>query len=215
MNKFNKIYESIVNEEHPIFKPASKEEIKKRQDTKWERWLEDKVAEGEFTKNSDGSYDAKGDVDLSGMNLTKIPVQFNKVGGWFVCNANNLTSLKGSPKEVKEYYWCAYNKLSSLEGAPKKVGGGFNCSENKLSSLKGAPKKVGGYFDCGGNNLTSLEDVPKIVKRYFDCGGNNLTSLKGAPKEVGSFLCSKQNNGHKFTKEDVNKVCNVKGDIYV
>lgn len=43
---------------------------------------------------------------------------------------------------------------------------------------------------------------------------NSLTSLKGVPGKVGGdFLCS--GNKVKFTRENVRKVCNVKGKIFV
>ena len=93
------------------------------------------------------------------------------------------------------------------------VNGYFDCSNNLLTSLKGCPKEVKGSFDCSSNNLTSLEGSPEIVDGYFDCSENNLTSLKGCPEKVdGSFFC--YGNLGKFTKEDVRKVCKVKGKIY-
>jgi hypothetical protein len=73
-----------------------------------------------------------------------------------------------------------------------------------------------GHFSCSDNSsLTSLEGCPKEVGGYFWCYSNSsLTSLKGCPKEVGGdFYC--YNNSRKFTKEEVRKVCNVKGDVYI
>jgi hypothetical protein len=147
-----------------------------------------------WTKNPNGSYDVDGDVDLSDQKLTKLPYKFNKVSGYFDCrNNNNLTSLAGAPKEVGGNFYCYRNNLTSLAGAPKEVGGDFNCNDNNLTSLVGAPKEVGGYFDCDNNNLTSLAGAPQKVGSNFDCEGNTK----------------------KFTKEDVKKVCKVKGKIIV
>lgn len=56
----------------------------------------------------------KSDVDLSGLGLTKIPIDFTEVCGDFDCPDNKLTSLKG---------------------ALRIVGGSFNCSNNELVSL--------------------------------------------------------------------------------
>ena len=65
-------------------------------------------------------------------------------------------------------------------------------------------KSVDGYFSCSWNNLTSLQGCPKIVNKWFNYSWNNLTSLYGCPTRVGnSFNCSNQNNGHKFTEQDV------------
>ena len=79
----------------------------------------------------------KGDVDFEGLDLTKLPIRFGTVGGFFFCDGN---------------------KLTSLDGAPEKVGGYFSCADNKLTSLKGAPKVVGGDFYCFGNEVEFTED---------------------------------------------------------
>ena len=89
-----------------------------------------------YTINPDGSIDVDGSVYLYNMDLTEIPLKFNKVSGYFDCSNNQLKSLKGSPK---------------------KVGGDFYCSLNKLTSLKGGPEKVYDMFYCGGNPLESLD----------------------------------------------------------
>ena len=77
-----------------------------------------------------------------------------------------------------------------------------------------AEVRVTGFFYCSDNQLTSLKGSPKEVGGSFYCSDNQLTSLEGCPKEVGgSFNC--YDNPGKFTEEDVRKVCNVKGGIYV
>ena len=50
--------------------------------------------------NSDGSIDVDGDVDIENMRLDRIPVNFNKVSGDFICYNNRLTNLLGAPKSV-------------------------------------------------------------------------------------------------------------------
>jgi hypothetical protein len=72
----------------------------------------DKVVSGKWSINSDtGLVDVDGNVFMSDMKLTEIPVKFGKVTGNFNC---------------------ADNQLNSLIGAPKSVGGDFNCSNNKV-----------------------------------------------------------------------------------
>ena len=63
-----------------------------------------------------------GDVDLCGLGLTKIPINFTEVGGYFRCTYNELTSLVGAPEKVGRVFYCFENELTSLEGAPKEVG---------------------------------------------------------------------------------------------
>lgn len=91
-----------------------------------------------------------GDVDLSNLNLTKLPINFTEVRGNFNCSNNQLTTLVGSPKEVGGSFNCSDNQLTDLVGAPEKVGENFNCSfNNPLKLTKGLPEFIGGelYID--------------------------------------------------------------------
>ena len=106
--------------EDDIFKPFSVEEVLQKR------------LKG-CTLNSDGTYSSEGSVDLSGLNLTKLPVKFKEVKGDFDCNNNKLTSLKGAPVEVGRGFGCGHNNLTSLEGCPKEVGENFYCSYNPVS----------------------------------------------------------------------------------
>lgn len=115
-----------------------------------------------------------GDVDVSGKNLSHIPVKFSHVGGNFKCNNNQLTSLEFCPSHVESYFSCYNNKLISLIGAPEVIKGYFDCDCNQLTSLIGCPQYVGGSFDCGENQLTSLEFCPVHVGGSFMCGNNPL-----------------------------------------
>ena len=64
-----------------------------------------------YTINPDGSIDVVGDVYLCGKNLTELPLTFNKVSGWFDCDGNQLTSLKGCPRWVGGNFYCTNNKF--------------------------------------------------------------------------------------------------------
>jgi hypothetical protein len=119
-----------------------------------------------------------GDVDMSDEILTKIPIQFGIVKGFFNCSRNRLTSLEGSPKEVGVSFYCNFNQLISLEGSPKEVGDVYNCSRNQLTSLKGGPVKVGGNYLCEFNKLITLEGGPTKVYGEFGCYGNPVVNRK-------------------------------------
>jgi hypothetical protein len=171
-----------------------------------------KVVDGTYTIQSNGTVHVNGNVDMIDMNLTKLPVKFDKVTGNFNCSNNQLISLDGAPESVGGYFYCHRNQLTSLEGAPKSVNGDFDCLYNRLFNLVGSPKSVKGNFDCSRNRLTSLTGAPQSIDGSFDCMSNQLTSLEGAPKLVkGYFDCS--NNEIKFTKDDVLAVSDVKGRI--
>ena len=119
---------------------------------------------GNYIINQDGSIDVNGDVYLENKTLSVLPLKFNRVGGYFFCYDNKLTTLEGSPKEVGYHFLCGHNQLTSLEGGPQKTGISFNCSNNKLTTLIGGPKSVGFNYFCGGNQLTDVHGFPE----YFD-----------------------------------------------
>ena len=125
----------------------------------------------DYTINDDGTIDVNGNVDLSQMKLTELPLRFNKVTGNFNCFDNKLTTLKGCPRWVGGYFNCSRNELTSLEFSPDYVGGEFYCEDNQLTSLEFSPDYVGGDFYCTGNKLTN---------NYCDTeiGGNFYTSLE-------------------------------------
>jgi hypothetical protein len=131
------------------------------------RRLEDRVERMVRIYIRNGS---KGDLDLSNMNLTKLPdiLKDITVGGNFYCGNNNLTSLEGAPKSVGASFACSNNKLTSLQCDHITVGGDFYCSFNKLTSLDGAPKTVGGNFHCYQNPVKFTE---KQVRSVSDVKG--------------------------------------------
>jgi hypothetical protein len=110
-----------------------------------------------YTINDDGSIDVNGNVDLSYISLTKLPLKFRNVSG---------------------YFWCDHNELTSLEGGPSSVGGDFYCHNNRLTSLEGCPSSVGGSFYFHNNPIyKELGDID--YKIYIKCinRDNKLSEL--------------------------------------
>ena len=130
-----------------------------------------------YTINEDMSIDVDGSVYLSKKGLSKLPLRFNKVSGYFYCNDNQLTTLEGGPKEVDGDFHCAGNQFTTLGGAPNKIGGHFWCYDNQLTTLEGGPKEVGRSFYCNNNQLTTLEGAPEYVGGNFVCRNNPVYSL--------------------------------------
>ena len=93
-----------------------------------------------YTINEDETVDVDGDVNLYRRKLTKLPLKFGKVTGYFNCSENQLTTLEGSPKWVGGYFSCYNNKLTTLEGGPVTVIDGYYCYDNKLINFKGFPE---------------------------------------------------------------------------
>ena len=110
-----------------------------------------------YNINTDGTIDVDGNVDLYNKGLIKIPFNFNRVSGFFYCDNNQLTSLRGAPQSVGDFY-CHNNQLTSLEGAPQSVRN-FVCYDNQLTSLEGAPQNFDGVFYCHNNKLTNLNGL--------------------------------------------------------
>jgi hypothetical protein len=108
---------------------------------------------------------SKGDLSLSGLNLTVLPEILKNVsiGGDFHCGFNNLTSLENCPSSVDGTFGCGNNNLTSLEGSPSSVGGSFICGGNNLTSLEGAPKSVGLDFYCTDNPVQFTRKGVKSV----------------------------------------------------
>jgi len=121
-----------------------------------------------YTINPDNTVDVDGDVDLGSKGLTKLPLKFGKVTGYFYCYNNKLITLEGGPREVGGGFYCRNNQLITLEGGPREVGGDFNCSHNQLITLEGSPREVGGYFSCNDNPIYSVYRLFPDHKSFMD-----------------------------------------------
>ena len=134
-----------------------------------------------YTINQDGTVDVDGDVNISSWSswlrlrkerLTKLPLKFGRVTGWFDCSGNQLTSL---------------------EGCPNWVGGGFNCADNQLTTLEGCPNWVGGDFYCQNNQLTNLIGGPEVVIDNYYADRNQINDFIGFPDDYEGY-CSFDDN---------------------
>ena len=131
-----------------------------------------------YTINDDGSINVNGNVRLSDLLIPELPLTFNKVTGYFDCQNNKLTSLKGSPRWVGGYFYCDFNDLTSLEFSPEYVGGSFGCTDNDLTDLVGSPKEVGGYFYCASNqNLLNPKGYSEKIGKRLVCPDTPLGSI--------------------------------------
>ena len=121
-----------------------------------------------YTINDDGSIDVNGDVYLLNKGLTELQLTFNKVTGYFYCDGNDLTTLKGCPRWVGDHFGCTYNKLTSLEFSPDYVGGNFNCRKNNLTDNY-CDTEIGGDFhttlEQDGLTMYNYNEWRKLYKR--------------------------------------------------
>jgi len=173
MSSFNHIYQSLIEGNIPsIFKSPIPDELTDRR-KRWKKIQVDEWMKG-FNKRDDkrlvnGRWDVDGDVNISEMNFSKLPVKFGKVGGYFDCGrCTSLTSLEGAPTYVGVFFDCyGCTSLTSLEGSPTSVVvGNFSCGGcTSLTSLEGAPTSVGGEFCCYGCGKKFTVDDVKLYSK--------------------------------------------------
>jgi hypothetical protein len=124
-----------------------------------------------YTINDDYSIDVDGNVDLSSKNLTKIPIKFNKVTGFFSCVGNMLVDLENAPRRVERNFMCQnqyYGSFISLKGAPDYVGFRFDFNENEnLKDFTDFPTYVGATMDARSTGLYSFDCIPESATKVF------------------------------------------------
>ncbi len=121
-------------------------------------------------------------VDISKNGLEIIPIQFYHVKGFFFCDSNQLTSLKGCPQYVGASFDCHQNKLNSLQYSPQIVGWNFYCHHNQLTSLEYCPEIV-----TKGVYLKNNEKLLKYKNKFNDSRIQNMSDDEFLLQEKFSF----------------------------
>lgn len=153
----------------------------------------DKFEIKNYIINDDLSVDVRGDVDISGRNLIKIPIKFNIIDGDFDCSNNKLTNLVNSPRTINGIFNCSKNNIYTLIGGPNFIKMAYDCSDNLLEELDGYPIICPNIFDCSNNQINTLKHLPKILDVvFFDVSYNRLKNLTG-PVKTKNFDCSNNN----------------------
>ena len=116
------------------------------------------------TINSDGTVDVDGDVNISSWlrlrkeRLTKLPLKFGRVTGWFDCSGNQLTSLEGCPNWVGGDFYCQNNQLTNLIGGPEVVIDNYYADRNQINDFIGFPDDYEGYCSFDDNPVEDILD---------------------------------------------------------
>ena len=128
-----------------------------------------------YTINEDSTIDVDGNVYLRNKGLTKIPLKFGKVSGYFDCSFNKLISLSGAPLSVGRGFYCFNNQLKSLSGISGRISGGIYCYNNQLRDVKGVKDGWLGEFSVVGNPVHEIfklfpkdkwDEVIEILNEY-------------------------------------------------
>ena len=139
-----------------------------------------------YTINNDGTVDVDGDVHLYKKGLTKLPLKFGRVSGFFTCRYNKINTFEGSPKWIGGDFDCGYNQLITLEGGPKTVIGSYWCNNNQLVNFKGFPEDFEGFSNFYKNPVSKLFDkipVEKDMKFIYWCNELNAIDDDGNVNE--------------------------------
>jgi hypothetical protein len=154
------------------------------------------VWRGNFDSEMPPRQAANGRISVDGWvsvhtHVTRLPVQFETIGGDFKCDSENLETLEGSPRWVKGGVFINPSppgKLRDLRGGPQTVGGDYSVTDQALISLEGAPAHVGGDFFVRNCDITNLRGAPRSTGGNFVVIGCPLTSLEGLPQSVDNLL---------------------------
>jgi len=134
-----------------------------------------------YTINKDGSIDVDDNVFMRMKHLTKLPLVFNKVSGYFDCSMNELTTLEGAPKEVGAYFDCSSNSLTNLKGISTSIDGMLYADYNRITTLEYMPNIIGDDVEFKSNpidyiytNYIKSIDNIELFNDYRIIEGNNL-----------------------------------------
>ena len=109
---------------------------------------------------------------------------------------------------------CIQNYIINSKGEID-VNGYVNLRNKNFKELPYKFGEVNGYFTLSNNkNLTSLKNCPDQVGTWFGIDGcNKLDSLEGCPKKIRNNVFCRECK-RQFTEEEVESLCEVKGDIW-
>ena len=136
-----------------------------------------------YTINQDKTIDVYGEVNLSRQGLIELPLNFNKVDGYFLIQINKLTSLEGCPNHVSGMFSCRGNRIRSLKYGPKTVSGRYWCSDNELRDVYWFPEYFNNDMEIGirGNPVEEIINIVSVYRMYkFIKWLNEYNVIKGS-----------------------------------
>ncbi len=138
-----------------------------------------------------------GDLDLSDMNLDKIPEILKGItldGSLNVSVNPKIKTLENSPRKIMGNFRCHSTGISDFVGGPEYVGRGMFCYHcPKLKSFFGSPKYIGpgGFTVVVGHRLEDIYGIPEVIEGDFNIFASST----------------------KFDERDIRQVCDVKGKV--
>ena len=130
-----------------------------------------------YTINNDLTIDLKNDLYLRNCSIKEFPnyIQFNNVAGSVSLADIGLISLRGCPRKIGGFFSCGYNLITSFTGGPEEIlisstysrgnsGYGYAASNlKKLVSIEGLAKTINGnLWMIDNRNFFTEEEIRKI-----------------------------------------------------
>ncbi len=160
------------------------------------RRMEDRVERMIKSYIRNGSH---GDLDLSEMNLDKIPEILKGItieGSLNISVNPKIKTLENSPSKIMGNFRCHSIGISDFVGGPEYVGRGMFCYHYpKLNSFVGSPKHIGpgGFTVVVEYTLDSIYGIPEVIEGDFNIFASST----------------------KFDERDIRQICDVKGKVNI
>lgn len=114
-------------------------------------------------------------VNMSGLNLSEVPIKFELVDGTFDVSNNQITTFKNFPKKCR-YMDANNNNILSLKGCPQ--AGTLRLKNNRIESLEGIYLGAD-FIDLASNNISDLTLANDLEygNSFFSVVENNVTEF--------------------------------------
>jgi hypothetical protein len=149
-----------------------------------------------------------GDLNLYGSKITSLG-NLQSVGGRLILRDSNIESLE-KIEHIGGFLDLQRTKIKSL-GELKSVGSHLDLGERKITSL-GNLQSVGGYLNLFGTKIKSLGELKSVGGSLY-LQESEIESF-GSLRSVGGDLNLRRTLlSKKYTKEEIRKMINIRGDI--
>lgn len=130
-----------------------------------------------------------GNVDLTKMKMSRLPVNFKEVTGRFSVSNSSLETLEGCPEKVGKFFNCSYTLIKNLIGGPKFINTSKSEHETSyyannndlLESLEGVAENAEELNVGFCKKLERFDFLPKRVRRITACA-TGIKTLVGIDK---------------------------------
>jgi len=143
-------------------------------------------------------------------------IDFKKMNIDFIEGKFSINNIKTEDLSFLPFAHNFYlsGEFQSMHGLPEEIDGNLSIDSDNIKTLEGSPKIIHGNYSMQSTSLESFKGAPTIIDGNFSLGHNlpNTITLEGFPKIIKGNL-HMSTEGIKFKKSDIEKVCDVRGEI--